>query len=32
MMRHREQEDLRRHPEGFKQNYIDSVSTSGIHS
>lgn len=27
MMRHREQEDLRRHTEGFKPNYMDNVST-----
>ncbi|KAM3585528.1 uncharacterized protein V6R79_019792 [Siganus canaliculatus] len=25
MMRHREQEDMRRHPEGFKPNYLDNV-------
>lgn len=30
MMRHREQEDLRRHPDGFKPNYMDNVSTAGI--
>lgn len=29
-MRHREQEDLRRHPDGFKPNYMDNVSTAGI--
>lgn len=27
MLRHREQEDLRRHTEGFKPNYMDNVST-----
>lgn len=30
MMRHREQEDLRRHPEGFKPNYMDNVSTQTL--
>uniref|UniRef100_A0A3P8TCQ6 Paraspeckle component 1 n=1 Tax=Amphiprion percula TaxID=161767 RepID=A0A3P8TCQ6_AMPPE len=29
IMRHREQEDLRRQPEGFKQNYMENVSTDG---
>lgn len=29
-MRHREQEDLRRHTEGFKPNYMDNVSTVEI--
>lgn len=29
-MRHREQEDLRRHPDGFKPNYMDNVSAGGI--
>lgn len=32
MMRHREQEDLRRHPEGFKPNYMDNVSTAGLNT
>lgn len=31
-MRHREQDDLRRQPEGFKQNYLDNVSTAGINT
>lgn len=31
-MRHREQEDLRRNPEGFKPNYLDNVSTAAIHT
>lgn len=30
MMRHREQEDLRRHTEGFKPNYMDNVSTQTL--
>uniref|UniRef100_UPI0037E944EE paraspeckle component 1 isoform X2 n=1 Tax=Semicossyphus pulcher TaxID=241346 RepID=UPI0037E944EE len=29
MMRHREQEDLRRHPEGFKPNYMDNMALTG---
>uniref|UniRef100_A0A3Q3LA22 Paraspeckle component 1 n=1 Tax=Labrus bergylta TaxID=56723 RepID=A0A3Q3LA22_9LABR len=30
MMRHREQEDLRRHPEGFKPNYMENVTTARL--
>lgn len=31
-MRHREQEDLRRQPDGFKPNYMENVSTDGAHT
>uniref|UniRef100_A0A3Q4H694 Paraspeckle component 1 n=1 Tax=Neolamprologus brichardi TaxID=32507 RepID=A0A3Q4H694_NEOBR len=32
LMRHREQEDLRRQPDGFKPNYMENVSTNGAHT
>lgn len=31
-MRHREQDDLRRQPDGFKPNYMENVSTDGAHT